>query len=116
MIIQRTDPRFWDVRVIERRIRRGELTRAEHEAHQNALPDVTDLSTPSVPVEEPEARVRERRPAVRVTPPPSIGRLGADKSHLEDIDDDLMMDDEDDDDDLDDDDDDDLDDDLDDEE
>jgi hypothetical protein len=110
MIIQRTDPRFWDVRVSERRIRRGELTRAEHEAHLATLPDVAHLSTPSVPVEEPDARVRERRPMVRVSPPPSLGRLGTDKVRLDD-DDDILDDDDDDLDDEDDDDDDDEDDD-----
>lgn len=102
MIIQRTDPRFWDVRVLERRIRRGELTRAEHEAQLAALPDVSQLATLSVPVEEPDARVRERRPLVRVSPPSPLGRLGADKNRLDDLDEDIL-DDDDDDDDLDDD-------------
>ena len=103
MIIQRTDPRFWDVRVVARRIRRSELSRADLETHLNALPDVADRSTPSIPVEEPEARVRERRPMVKVSPPPAISRLGADKSRLDDLDvdddlDDDIDDDEDDDD------------------
>lgn len=111
MIIQRTDPRFWDVRVVERRIRRNELTRSDLDTHLGTLPDVADRSTPSVPLDEPEARVRERRPLVKVSPPPAISRLGADKrlDDLDsDIDDDLDddLDDEDDDDDLDDDDDD----------
>lgn len=97
MIIQRTDPRFWDVRVIERRVRRGELTRADLEAHLGALPDVADLSTPSVPAEEPELRVRERRPMIRVSPPPSVGRLSGDKDLLDDFDDDDDLLDEDDD-------------------
>lgn len=107
MIIQRTDPRFWDVRVTERRIRRSELTRADLEAHLNELPDVAERATISVPLDEPEARVRERRPMVKVSPP--ISRLGgADKrldDDLDDDDDDLVddLDEDDDDDDLDDD-------------
>jgi hypothetical protein len=111
MIIQRTDPRFWDVRVVERRIRRGELTRADLEAHLDGLPDVSDHSTPSVPVEEPDLRARERRPMVKVLPPTTIGRVGSlDRSRLDDDDldddDDDLDDDDDDDDDEDDDDDD----------
>lgn len=94
MIIQRTDPRFWDVRVLERRIRRGELTRADYETQLAALPDVAHLSTVSVPVEEPDARVRERRPMVRVSPPAPLSRLG-DKGRLDD-DDDILDDDDDD--------------------
>lgn len=95
MIIQRTDPRFWDVRVVERRIRRGELTRAELDAQLNTLPDVTDHSTPSVPVDEPEPRVRERRPIVKVSPPPSLGRLDGKLSDDDLDDDDDLIDDED---------------------
>jgi hypothetical protein len=95
---------------VERRIRRGELTRADLEAQLAALPDVTDHSTPSMPVEEPDARVRERRPMVKVSPPPSLGRMGgADKARLEDDLDDDLIDDEDDDEDDDDEDDDDID-------
>lgn len=108
MIIQRTDPRFWDVRVVERRVRRNELTRSDLETHLAALPDVSERATLSVPLDEPEARVRERRPLVKVSPP-AISRLGAGKGLDDldgDIDDDLdddLDDDDDDDDDLDDD-------------
>jgi hypothetical protein len=102
MIIQRTDPRFWDVRVVDRRIRRSEISRADLDAHLGELPDVAERSTPSVPLDEPEARVRERRPLVKVSPP--ISRLGADKSLDDDLDDDLIddLDDDEDDDDEDD--------------
>ena len=59
---------FLDVRVVERRIRRGELTRAELEAHLDTLPDVAELSTISKPLEEPDDRARERRAARNAKP------------------------------------------------
>jgi hypothetical protein len=92
MIIQRNDPAFWEVRTLERRIRRGELTRQAVEDHLNGLPDVTDKATASKPLEEPIERMQPRRPAVRITaaPPSSRGMLDGD----DDLDDDLLADDE----------------------
>lgn len=102
MIIQRTDPRFWDVRVVERRIRRGELQRSELEAYLDKLPDVAELSTISKPLEEPDDRARERR-AAKAKPSLIASRLPI--ARMDDIlddddddDDDLMLDDDDDDD------------------
>src|SRR4051812_38445059 len=103
MIIQRNDPAFWEVRTLERRVRRGELTRKAVEEHQNALPDVTDKATASRPLEEPIERILPRRPAVRITAAPPSRSLDGD----DDLDDELLADDDDDEDDLDDDDDDD---------
>jgi hypothetical protein len=42
MTITREDPRFWDVRTIERRIRKGQLTRKDVEKHTKGLPDVAE--------------------------------------------------------------------------
>ncbi len=40
MTISREDPRFWDVRTIDRRVRRGQVTRKDVEKHLKGLPDV----------------------------------------------------------------------------
>jgi len=42
MTITRDDPRFWDVRTLERRLRKGQITKKEYEKHVKALPDVED--------------------------------------------------------------------------
>ncbi len=110
MIIQRTDPRFWDVRVVERRIRRGELQRSDLEAYLDKLPDVAEQSVISKPLEEPDDRARERRAAAKAAKPSLIASRPSmihtddildDDDDDEDDDDDLMAadDDEDDDDD-----------------
>jgi len=96
------EPIFWDVRVQERRLRRGELNEKQLNEYLQSLPDVADKATASVPLEEPIERPVPRRPQVRITAAPASRRdmdLDAD-----DLDSDLI-DDEDDDDDLDDDDD-----------
>jgi hypothetical protein len=46
MTISREDPRFWDVRTIERRIRQGMLSRKDYEKHLKSLPDVADKAQP----------------------------------------------------------------------
>ena len=102
MIIQRTDPRFWDVRVVERRIRRGELQRSDLEALLDKLPDVTEKSTESKPLEEPDDRARERRAARGAKPSliaarPPLVRADDIIDDDDDDDDDLMLDDDDDD-------------------
>ncbi|MBL9008177.1 MAG: hypothetical protein JNJ46_28215 [Myxococcales bacterium] len=102
MIIQRTDPRFWDVRVVERRIRRGELQRSDLEAYLDKLPDVSELSTISKPLEEPDDRARERRAAKAAKPSLIATRPSVRADDIlddDDDDDDLMMADDDDDDD-----------------
>ena len=93
------DPIFWDVRVQERRLRRGELTEKQINAHLQALPDVADKATVSVPLEEPIESPPPRRPQVRITAAPLSRRDSEDGDDLET---DLLDDDEDDDDDLDD--------------
>jgi len=40
MSIPREDPRFWDVRTLERRIRKGLVTRKDVEKHVKSLDDV----------------------------------------------------------------------------
>ena len=44
MTISRDDQRFWDVRTIDRRVRRGFITRKEIDKHLKGLPDVGDKS------------------------------------------------------------------------
>ena len=42
MMISREDPRFWDVRTLDRRLRRGQVTSKDIEKHLKSLPDVAD--------------------------------------------------------------------------
>ena len=42
MTISREDPRFWDVRTIERRMRQGTLSKKDYDKHLKSLPDVAD--------------------------------------------------------------------------
>ena len=42
MTVSREDPRFWDVRTIDRRVRRGQLNKKDYDKHLKALPDVAD--------------------------------------------------------------------------
>ena len=42
MNITREDTRFWDVRTIDRRIRRGLLTRKDYDKHLKALEDAQE--------------------------------------------------------------------------
>jgi hypothetical protein len=46
MTITREDPRFWDVRTIDRRIRRGQVVRKDYEKHLKSLPDVAEKAAP----------------------------------------------------------------------
>lgn len=46
MTISREDPRFWDVRTIERRIRKGLLSRADVNKHLKTLDDSKDRIAP----------------------------------------------------------------------
>ncbi|MFO0622749.1 MAG: hypothetical protein U0745_15255 [Polyangia bacterium] len=89
------EPIFWDVRVQERRLRRGELTEKQLIEHLQSLPDVADKATASVPLEEPIERPPPRRPQVRITAAP-VSRREMDDGDEYDGD---LIDDEDDDDD-----------------
>lgn len=42
MTITRDDPRFWDVRTLERRLRKGQISKKDYEKHLKSLPDVDD--------------------------------------------------------------------------
>jgi hypothetical protein len=46
MTISREDPRFWDVRTVDRRVRRGQITRKEYEKYVKSLDDVTNKAEP----------------------------------------------------------------------
>jgi hypothetical protein len=42
MSVNQQEPRFWDVRTLDRRVRKGQITRKDVDKHLKALPDVTD--------------------------------------------------------------------------
>jgi hypothetical protein len=42
MTISREDPRFWDVRTVERRMRKGQLNRKDLDKHLKSLPDIAE--------------------------------------------------------------------------
>lgn len=46
MTITRDDPRFWDVRTLERRLRKGQITKKDYEKHLKSIPDVADKQAP----------------------------------------------------------------------
>ena len=46
MTITREDPRFWDVRTLERRLRRGQVTKKDYEKHLKTVPDAADKAAP----------------------------------------------------------------------
>ena len=46
MTLSREDPRFWDVRTMERRIRKGVLTHKEVDKHHKSVPDSKDRVAP----------------------------------------------------------------------
>lgn len=96
MILDRNSPAFWDVRVIERRIRRGEVTRKDYETFLSALPDVEAKGTESKPLEEPIERPPPRRPAIKITAPPAGLRMKDDDDDDGDLDDDILDEDDDD--------------------
>ena len=59
------EPILWDVRILERRLRRGEVSDKQLQAYLQTLPDVADKATASIPLEEPIERPPPRRPQVR---------------------------------------------------
>jgi hypothetical protein len=46
MTISREDPRFWDIRTLERRIRKGLINRKDVEKHVKSLEDSKDRIAP----------------------------------------------------------------------
>ena len=46
MTITRDDPRFWDVRTLERRLREGQITKKDYEKYLKTIPDVADKQAP----------------------------------------------------------------------
>ena len=46
MTIKQDDPRFWDVRTLERRLRKGQISRKDIEKHLKSLPDVAEKKAP----------------------------------------------------------------------
>ena len=47
MTITREDPRFWDIRTLERKLRKGILTKKEIEKHLKTVGDVADKIAPA---------------------------------------------------------------------
>jgi hypothetical protein len=47
MTITRDDPRFWDVRTLERRFRRGQVSKKDYDKHLKSLPDSADKAAPT---------------------------------------------------------------------
>ena len=46
MTIKQDDPRFWDVRTLERRLRKGQITKKDYEKHLKSLDDVGHKQAP----------------------------------------------------------------------
>lgn len=46
MTITRDDPRFWDVRTLERRLRKGQITKKDYEKHLKSIPDSAEKQAP----------------------------------------------------------------------
>ena len=46
MTIKQDDPRFWDVRTLERRLRKGQITKKDYEKHLKSLDDVANKQAP----------------------------------------------------------------------
>ena len=46
MTISREDPRFWDIRTLERRVRKGLITKKDIDKHQKSVEDSKDRIAP----------------------------------------------------------------------
>jgi hypothetical protein len=46
MTITRDDPRFWDVRLLERRLRKGQISKKDYEKYLKSLPDAAEKQAP----------------------------------------------------------------------
>ena len=82
MTITREDPRFWDVRTLERRIRKGHLNRKDLDKHLKGLPDVTDKGQAPVleAQEEPEDDYDDEEDEMSAEPSMSNGESDSAKS------------------------------------
>jgi hypothetical protein len=52
MTITRDDPRFWDVRTLQRRLRKGQISKKDYEKFLKTLPDVVEKVAPAEPENE----------------------------------------------------------------
>jgi hypothetical protein len=55
MTISREDPRFWDIRTLERRVRKGVVSKKDIEKHVKSLDDSKDRIAPREEDDESEA-------------------------------------------------------------
>ena len=46
MTITRDDPRFWDVRTLERRLRKGQITKKDYEKYLKSIDDAAEKQAP----------------------------------------------------------------------
>jgi hypothetical protein len=46
MTITRDDPRFWDVRTLERRLRKGQITKKDYEKYLKTIEDAAGKQAP----------------------------------------------------------------------
>ena len=46
MTITRDDPRFWDVRTLERRLRKGLITKKDYDKYLKTIPDASEKQAP----------------------------------------------------------------------
>jgi hypothetical protein len=46
MSIGKDEPQFWDTRTLERRIRKGQVTRKDYDKHLKTLTDVAEKVAP----------------------------------------------------------------------
>jgi hypothetical protein len=46
MTITRDDPRFWDVRTLERRLRKGQITKKDYEKYLKSIADAAEKQAP----------------------------------------------------------------------
>ena len=88
--------RLFDVRAVERNIRKGLITRKDYEKHLKSLPDVTDKIAPKEAPVAPANRPTEYvpPPIVATMPPPSAAGADDDLDDLDDEDLDDLDDDE----------------------
>jgi hypothetical protein len=87
----RDESRIFDVRVLERNLRKGVLTRKDYDKHLKALPDAADKATACNPESQREAPVRHHEPRLPVTavaPTASLDDEGIDDEDLDEDEDD----------------------------
>ncbi|MDB4970028.1 MAG: hypothetical protein JWN44_5717 [Myxococcales bacterium] len=46
MTITRDDPRFWDVRTLQRRLRKGQITKKDYEKYLKTIADAAEKQAP----------------------------------------------------------------------